>query len=344
MEQHVQPAVAAAIEPVADRAGARGFERRDRRERRELLLAEAGPRTAELGDQAAGDERADPLDLPQGGKARLADALELALERAILGIEELQLRGGGPDDLLALPGDGRRTRSGVLQQRGDPGLRGEVGNGRLVLGVADQQQVVQPVHEPGTVLRQLGLGPAPELDRSGLVVLGQDPGQPGRLLAQEQRDRMGIQAIALARADGAPAARGGEPAGDLVDHFAGGRKVLGEAAAQEPGSFDRPGPLGPLASPAEELGPRGRGVRERPLALDPVLADRHRLVDPLVRVDADPDHPIAPSGSAALRRRRSTRLTWVTGPAPIKSDRRRLRRTGDASRALQLRTGAHPSL
>ncbi len=63
-------------------------------------------------------------------------------------------------------------------------------------------------------------------------------------------------------------------------------------------------------------------------AADPVqqwlFAECDRLVDPLVRVDADPDHRLPPSGSEGRgRRRRATRLTWVSGPAPIKSDRRR---------------------
>jgi len=322
---------------VADRAGARGFERRDRRERGQLLFAETGPRPPELGNDRAGDERADALDLPQGGKARPAGTLELALQFAILGIKQLQLRDGGPNDLLALPGEDRAARCLVSQQRGDPGLGRERRDRRVVLRIAQQQQVMEPIDEPGLVLGQLGLGPAPELDCGGLIVLGQDPRQPGRLLAQQQRDRMGIQAIALALADRALPPRGGEPAGDLMDLLALGREVLGQAAAQEPGTLDRPGPLRPLPGPRDELGPGGRGVRQGPLALDPAFADRHCLVDPLVRVDADPDHARPLSGSDASRRRRSTRLTRVTEPAPIKSDRRRLHRAGDASRALQLR-------
>src|SRR5713226_8684487 len=38
MEEHVEPAVAAAVQTMADRAGGRGLQRRDRRQRRELLL------------------------------------------------------------------------------------------------------------------------------------------------------------------------------------------------------------------------------------------------------------------------------------------------------------------
>ena len=203
MEQHVQPAVPAAIEPVAGRSGARGFERRGGAERGELLVAEAGARPAELGHQAAGDKRTDALDLPQGGKPRPAGALELALQLAILAIEECELRGGGLNDRLALPGEGPAARGGVCPERRDARLRG------VILGLADDEVreitstslrrlpladfawlvrtlAEEKVEPPPALARALGKGPHPSIfagvvDHSPSVTLPlPKPGKAGR--------------------------------------------------------------------------------------------------------------------------------------------------------------------
>src|SRR5881409_2498040 len=146
-----------------------------------------------------------------------------------------------------------------------------------------------------------------------------------------------VKAIALARATHAPAALRGPAAIDLVDLLAVLGQELRQTTAQVPGTFDRPDALRPLCGPLEQLRPLGRVVVDASRADHSTLRDRHRLVQSLVGVDADPDHDTAPSGSELARRRRSTGLTWVNRRSPIRSDRRRRsRRADDHSREGQL--------
>jgi hypothetical protein len=273
----------------------------------------------------------------RGGKARLADALELPAQLAILFIEKRELRRGRADQRLALTRQDSAAGCGVCPQRGDRLLCGEVRERGLVLGVALQQQIVESVDEPGEVLGQLGLRAAPELHRGQLVLVGVHPRQRTGLFAQQRCDAARVEAIALARAAHPAAPRGGPAAIHFMHALALAGQILRQAAAQEPRALDRPDPLRPLLGPLEQRRPGLGRVGNGPLSDRTLRTEREGLVHLLVCVDADPDHRLPPSGSETRgRRRHTTLLTRVNRPAPIKSERRRrLCRTDDSSREGQ---------
>src|SRR5438309_11866791 len=179
---------------------------------------------------------------------------------------------------------------------------------------------MQPVQQPGAVLAELGLEPAPKLHAGELVVLGVHARQSGALFAHEHGNAVRVQTIALARsAHAAPALRGPSPR-DLVHLLALLGQELGQATPEIPSAFDCPDPLGPLPCPIKERAPVFGIICDPPRADRSRPSPRDRLMQSFVCVDADPDHPAPPSDSVLARRRPSTRLTWVSRRSPIKSD------------------------
>src|SRR5256885_8739636 len=103
VEEHVEAAIPAPVEPMADRSGAGGLKWRESPERREGLLAESRAGAAKFGDERAGGERGDALDLPQGGKARLGDALKGGPQFAFLVTADRQPPGLRPRQPFTRP-------------------------------------------------------------------------------------------------------------------------------------------------------------------------------------------------------------------------------------------------
>jgi hypothetical protein len=189
------------------------------------------------------------------------------------------------------------------------------------------------------------------------LVLRAHHGQGARLPQHQPGHRQGVQGVqgvALARPPGA-LARLRRPAGaDLVDRLAGRDQVLGQPPAVAPGALDAP-PAGraQAGGPRQQVAPPRRAVGPPPAPdLAPGVVERDGLVQPLVGVDPQGQHPCPPPlvGARARSRGRhhslesAARRPASIRPAPAEPGGGATHHNQGTRRRGQLHSGsAHPA-
>lgn len=136
----------------------------------------------------------------------------------------------------------------------------------------------------------------------GALILGRDGRQSGRLLADDGRDRLGVERVALATPTRSPTTGCGPSRIDFIDRLVLGNEELGQATPVAPCTLDAPAPLlSESRGPAEHRQPTLRTVGAMPVAESaPVVIQCHGHVDPFVRVDPNCDQQSPPLHWAAL--------------------------------------------
>jgi hypothetical protein len=156
------------------------------------------------------------------------------------------------------------------------------------------------------------VAPRPDPHHDGLILHGQL-----RQLAGPQRgdrDRAGIVLVGLVDLPGFEQPDPGGELGRHVEHsLAGGEQLLRQQLPQPARPFDRPRPLPPTTSPAQQrLGLFARGAHPQLPQWLLASIDHKRGVRPLMRID--PDHhachrPSPPYDQVWQNRPRRARLT-----------------------------------
>ena len=220
---------------------------------------------------------------------------------------------------------------------GARGLQASQGAGRLscgylFLGVAPRDQVaqyrMQTADDLGAQAAQVPAALGPQLEHGGMV-LGGDRAQ---VLGAKSGNGHGTGVVGVVLID---VAGGQQPHaraqfGLHVQHsFARRDQLLGQQVAEATGTFDGPGPLGPLGRPRQQpLDLVGRRAHPQLAERSLLVIDRHGRVRGLVGVDTDyycHTQPLFSTGKLGPRR---ACLITVTALAPLLSHT-----TGETRRA-----------